>query len=68
VASPELPSPALSETLGTQDNPHLTPHEHEARDLNELREDDPIHVDGEAIANAIRQWVREHQSVGNSPP
>jgi len=52
-----------SKGLGIPSNPHLTPHEHETRDSIEPREDDLIHLDGKAVANAIRKWVREHQPV-----
>ena len=57
----ELPS----KSSGIQ-NPHLTPHEHETRGFIEPREDDLIHIDGKAVVDAIRKWVREHQAVDKS--
>lgn len=60
--SPEL----SSKDSGIQNNPHLVPHEHDTRDFTEPREDDLIQIDGKAVANAIREWVREHQTVDKS--
>lgn len=58
----ELPS----KSLGIQDNPHHTPHEHQTRDSIEPRDGDLIQLDSKAVANAIRRWVREHQPVDKS--
>jgi hypothetical protein len=49
-----------SNGVGIKNNHHLDGHEHETRDFIEPRGDDLIQLDGKAVANAIRKWVREH--------
>ena len=56
-----------SKTSGNQNDLHPFPDGQEARNFIEPREDDLIQIDGKAVADAIRKWVREHDPVDTSP-